>query len=354
MEAKVSIIIPLFNRETLIVETLKSLYNQTHQNWEAIVVDDHSTDGSFAIVQKEAEKESRIKLYKRNSKIKGAPSCRNIGIEKAAGEFIIFLDSDDIVAPYCLEERLEFFQKKADIDFLVFNSAFFTETITDSHVLWNTFSEDNDFNRFLRGDTVWCISSPIWKRESIIKNQLRFMESAKSSQDWEFHIKALHKKMSYKKIDGLPDFFIRRSPLQSSNAISSNHGSFEKFLNRLEVFEKLFQEFPLTKKQSKNLYININNEVFNRYRKLSFRELKIVKSQIKRIENLNRFKIEAHSIWYAHLYALLKLTAGKSHQMLYYFQKYVSQETKKITYRTPMSDKMHDELLMKLNRTVVK
>ena len=87
----VSVIISLFNRANLIVVTLDSLINQTYKNWEAIVIDDSSTDDSFNIVKEIAKEDVRIKSYKRNRSPKGASTCRNIGIENATSEYLIVL-----------------------------------------------------------------------------------------------------------------------------------------------------------------------------------------------------------------------------------------------------------------------
>ena len=101
----VSIIIPSFNSETYISETIDSILNQTYPYWEAIVVDDGSSDETCSIVKRYSQNDKRIQLFLRVSTAKGASVCRNIGIEKAIGKYIIFLDSDDLLAPFCLKER---------------------------------------------------------------------------------------------------------------------------------------------------------------------------------------------------------------------------------------------------------
>src|SRR5918993_3885046 len=92
----VSVIIPVYNRVNLVRETLQSVIDQTYADWEAIVVDDGSTDGSYELVIKFAELDHRIKSFRRDRQPKGAPVCRNIGVTKSVGQFLIFLDSDDL------------------------------------------------------------------------------------------------------------------------------------------------------------------------------------------------------------------------------------------------------------------
>lgn len=95
---EVSIIIPVYNRAHLIGETLDSILSQTYKNWECIVVDDVSTDETFAVLKEYSEKDDRIRIYSRpERKAKGANSCRNFGFQKSLGDYIIWFDSDDLM-----------------------------------------------------------------------------------------------------------------------------------------------------------------------------------------------------------------------------------------------------------------
>jgi len=92
----VSIIIPLFNAEKYISETIQSVINQSYLNWELIIVDDCSTDKSVDIVYDFEKIDSRVKLIKSNQNFGGPARPRNIGVENSQGEYIAFLDADDI------------------------------------------------------------------------------------------------------------------------------------------------------------------------------------------------------------------------------------------------------------------
>ena len=90
----ISIIIPCYNAEKYIAETIQSVINQTYSNWELIIVNDGSTDGSLNIIKEFSDRDSRISFIdKINS---GVSDSRNKGIEKANGDFIAFLDADDV------------------------------------------------------------------------------------------------------------------------------------------------------------------------------------------------------------------------------------------------------------------
>ncbi|HEC0486240.1 glycosyltransferase family 2 protein [Pseudomonas aeruginosa] len=106
-EGLVSIITPSYNAEKLIGRTIQSVLDQTFDNWEMIIVDDCSKDSTRSVVAAYAEKDSRIRLVGLE-KNNGAPAApRNIGVQHASGDWIAFLDADDIWHPRKLELQLE-------------------------------------------------------------------------------------------------------------------------------------------------------------------------------------------------------------------------------------------------------
>lgn len=100
-EPLVSIVIPLYNTEEYVEESIRSIINQSYKNLEIIVVDDCSTDNSLEIVKKLAEEDSRIKIY-RHKKNKRAGGARNTGLKHASGEFFMSIDSDDVMLQDCI------------------------------------------------------------------------------------------------------------------------------------------------------------------------------------------------------------------------------------------------------------
>ncbi len=104
--AKISVVIPVYNREKLVGRAIKSVLDQTFGDYEIIVIDDGSVDGTKKVVQRY---KGRIKyIYQEN---KGISTARNRGIQEASGEYIAFLDSDDTWAPEKLEIQLDLMQK---------------------------------------------------------------------------------------------------------------------------------------------------------------------------------------------------------------------------------------------------
>lgn len=97
MDSRLSIIIPVYNNENYLRSSLQSVLAQTYPDFEVLVVDDGSTDGSRAICQEFAQKDKRLRIiHKENG---GVSSARNRGIEEAVGQYIAFVDGDDCIDP---------------------------------------------------------------------------------------------------------------------------------------------------------------------------------------------------------------------------------------------------------------
>jgi len=114
----ISIIIPAYNAEKYIVETINSVLNQTFTDWELIIVDDGSKDNTAEIVKQFCEKDNRISYYfKKNS---GVSDTRNLGMSKAKGEYIALLDADDFFEKDNLSEKLRILEEN-NIDWVYSN-----------------------------------------------------------------------------------------------------------------------------------------------------------------------------------------------------------------------------------------
>ena len=123
---KVSIIVPVFNLAPYLKECLDSIGAQKIADWEAICIDDGSTDGSGRILDEYAEKDSRFKvIHKENG---GVASARNVGLEVASGDWIAFLDADDVWAPWTLEYAARAIDENDDADLVRFDTADFWES----------------------------------------------------------------------------------------------------------------------------------------------------------------------------------------------------------------------------------
>lgn len=116
----VTIIIPTYNRSHLIGETLDSVVAQTYQNWECIVVDDGSTDYTEELLEFYCGIDSRISFHRRSQdRIKGANACRNYGFELSRGEYINWLDSDDLLSSKKIEKQLEIIENQKETTLVI-------------------------------------------------------------------------------------------------------------------------------------------------------------------------------------------------------------------------------------------
>jgi len=107
----VSVVIPAYKRDRVIERTIKSVLEQTYQDFEILVVDDNSKDNTASVISSLAKDEPRIR-YLCHETNRGAQAARNTGAKAAKGEWILFLDSDDYLTPNCLEARLSVAQQE--------------------------------------------------------------------------------------------------------------------------------------------------------------------------------------------------------------------------------------------------
>jgi glycosyltransferase involved in cell wall biosynthesis len=231
----ISVIIPTFNRSKLLQQTLDSLQKQTFKDWEALVVDDGSEDDTEERVLQMGKADPRIHYIKRNITPSGPSVCRNEGTNASKGNYIIYLDSDDCLAPGALENRFREMELRPELDFGVFPCVVFQNQPGDMRFLWNLIDSDqNDIDRFLSLDIPWQTASPIWRRAAILKlgswnsNLLQW-------DDWEYHLRAIIRNLSYEKFYK-PDFFWRTNKIKTKDALSEKPIPAEK----LGVYEQLF------------------------------------------------------------------------------------------------------------------
>lgn len=237
----ISIVVPVFNRVGLIAETFDSVINQTYQNWECIVVDDGSSDGSLNLIAAYVNKDKRFRFFQREREPKGAPTCRNIGIEMALGNYIIFLDSDDLLVNSCLKNRVEIAQTYPGNDFWVFRTALFSNRPGDSPKKWNVLNKEmDDLQRFILMDIPWQTMGTLW-RKRVIKDLGGFDETAICWQDWELHLRAIIANLEYwKSSDILIDSYYRMNNSNKWDSISRHHNELSHILFRVKLFNKFF------------------------------------------------------------------------------------------------------------------
>lgn len=183
----ISIIIPTYNRAHCIGVALQSVLDQSYVHWECLVVDDGSTDNSEVVINSWVQEDSRFHFYTRTRLPKGAPTCRNIGLENAQGSYVIFLDSDDYLLPHCLEQRVAEIEKHPECYFLVFPMGIKRNGVINKQDI--PVCEDY-LIPFLSANLLWQTMCPIWKT-SFLKTLNGFTEGYPRLNDPELMIRAL-------------------------------------------------------------------------------------------------------------------------------------------------------------------
>lgn len=190
MDKLVSIIIPTFNRAHLIGETLKSIQNQSYTNWECVVIDDHSTDGTKEVMNSFIQKDNRFRYYnKPSTKLKGPNSSRNYGFEKANGDLIYFFDSDDFLKPNALERYVEGFQENTDG---VLAHVERVHKKTGDLIDINIIDSDNLIEDYFTYKVCYFVCGTMWRKSFLDKQTELFDETLGNHDEWDFNLRMIY------------------------------------------------------------------------------------------------------------------------------------------------------------------
>jgi len=248
----ISIIMPAYNAERYIAESIGSVLSQTYQNWELIIVDDGSTDKTADVVLNRSSSDSRIKyIFEEN---KGVAAARNTGIKRSSGDLIAFLDSDDL----WLEEKLELqvrIMEEVNAD-VVFSSGFMfdEEDTANETVTYPTFLgkfDPPDMFKLLLVEVANRIPalSVLMRRDVLCRTKL-FDESAAlyyGSEDYDLWLSlAKHGAVFYGMTEKLVRYRVR------ANSLSRNKAEMMKAM--VAVVEKHQHDPSLNRIERKRMY----------------------------------------------------------------------------------------------------
>ena len=193
----ISIIIPIYNAELYLVECLRSLQSQTYKNIEIILVDDGSTDNSRSICEKYAKRDQRIHLYSQENV--GVSVARNKGLSVAKGNYICFVDADDVVAPDYLSHLMEL---SKDGSFPVCGY-----TRDEKEI-------GSGCKSVTQHPNIWMM---LFKRSIIQKNKIKFTEGCVRNEDTEFFINYLTYEQTIK-VSQYRAYYYRPNPTSAMGA----------------------------------------------------------------------------------------------------------------------------------------
>ena len=189
----VSVIIPTYNRASLVTEAMDSVWAQTYRPIELIVVDDGSADNTPVVIEQwgkahAADEQFELRYFRQENR--GAPAARNLGLIESRGEFIQYLDSDDLLRQAKVANHVSALMSQVDVDFVYSSSCGFTRMPRASDVPTAGFPVDEPLLAFLRG-LPWHTESGLYRR-GICRAVGPWNNDLWCCQEWEYHCRLCH------------------------------------------------------------------------------------------------------------------------------------------------------------------
>ncbi|NRG68882.1 glycosyltransferase family 2 protein [Streptococcus suis] len=242
MKPFISVIIPNFNRQLLIQRAIESINQQHYPNLEIIIVDDKSTDQSVSIIRDLQKQQDNLSLFvvEENS---GANACRSIGVEKARGEYIAFLDSDDYFLPTKLEKQVRILQDRPEVGFVVTGfGAKAVHTLPEGIIpLKETIKQNN-----LGGFSTLMVRKELFQQVGGLDSNLL------SCQDWDLFLKLLQVSQGYKLAEDLVGYEVQEDSI-SKNSTKVIQG-YQIVSQRARAINQTLQMLPVKDLQAYQEY----------------------------------------------------------------------------------------------------
>lgn len=283
----ISVIVPCYNQAQYLDECLQSVFDQTYQNWECIIVNDGSSDHTEEVALHWVEKDTRFSYVKKENG--GAGSARNFGIEKSKGDWIQFLDGDDILLPKKLELILDI---DSEINFIYCDF----KTLINGQYL-KGFSDLNKYSLNIENlISLWDsglnvpIHSPIFKKDLI--DNVRFIEEFKLHEDWLFWIMIFNNKNVYLKFYNFSYVIYRNHSLSTTkdqDKLEKNTNKVYKYAynnilsleNKSMLFDSIVEKFTSSRRKFNyvdNELYKLRNGRYYKFRRFLYQLFKISKN----------------------------------------------------------------------------
>ena len=244
----VSIILPVYNVQTYIEECVESIMNLKYKNFEAIFIDDGSTDDCYAILMNFAKKDKRIRVYHKENG--GVSSAKNLGLKKAKGKYITFVDPDDYVTPDYIDYLLNLI-KTNDAEISV------SKGILDNYNM-KPEAKDNifcysskealiDILTYKMNVAVW---NKMYQKEFLDKNNIQFYEDVFMGEGFNFNVKCFSCANRIA-IGFHKTYFYRRD----NNNSATTKFKVEKWENAIYAIDKMKKNLNLKDKELENAWL---------------------------------------------------------------------------------------------------
>ena len=298
----VSVVVPAYNREGTLPRTLDSVLAQTFEDFEVLVVDDGSADGTAAVAEAYAGRDDRVRLL-RQPKNAGVSAARNRGLREARGEFVAFLDSDDEWLPEKLARQVERFRQVPDDVGVVYCGV---ETVREGGAVWTFVPEHRGdvYGRLLVRNALHAGASCVVVRRSVVESAGFFDEGIPAIEDYEYWLRiARHHPFDFVE-DPLVRYHDVRAPGRKSLDVGDN----------MEAREWFFQKHRADMERAGVAHLFLLDTV-RRQLKAGHADRAGVRGLVLRAARLRPFSAEVHRalvrhVWPRGLYRALRAGRG--------------------------------------------
>lgn len=268
----VSVIIPFKNRTLFLEDTIQSVFDQTYRPIEILLINDHSErdeiESAKIIISKfNNDKSVELKLF--NSIKNGAPAARNFGFENSQGEFIQFLDSDDVLLPNKITNQINIFKQNPEIDLVYSKAQFVDENLVLKNEFWGRKLENNYKDYFEFSYQTMC---PLYKKNTIKKFGV-WDEKISINQDWEFCLRYIIKGAKTNFLEEVSSYFRVHSQGNIGNIFKNPDKLKGKWISTFKIFT-LIEKENLFSKPLKKLFYKRFLYIYSLSSSFGFKELK--------------------------------------------------------------------------------
>ncbi|UOQ87050.1 glycosyltransferase family 2 protein [Gracilibacillus salinarum] len=271
----VTVFIPVYNCEDYIVETLDSMLNQTYKNLEILLVNDGSTDKSVEVIN--SFNDPRIKLIN-NEKNMGIPFSRNVGLTRAAGDYLVIMDSDDISVRTRVEEQVKYMENNPEIDaagsyYIKFNDS------NERKIRPSNFTKPEELKIELMFFNPIANPSAIVRMNTVSKHKLTYSLEHFVSQDYGFWAQL----SKVGKISIIPEYLLK---YRSGHENITKKSKANKTLKRKAVISSIQLDLL-------NYYeFNLNNdelEIYHDFFSFNYSSIEQIESIINLVQKIKHF-----------------------------------------------------------------
>lgn len=287
----VSIIIPVYNQEKYLAETLQSVINQTYSNWECILVNDGSVDNSIAIINDYLAQDQRFHFI--NSENKGVSNARNLALKQVNGDFILFLDGDDLIHPEKIQIALSNFEENTNLSIVFTTTNYFQDSI--ENILYPMKIDENllnftDLLLYWNEKIILPIHSAIIKKS--VFEGIEFNTNLTAQEDWLVWLRLFQKNPKVIVLDTVLSYYRKHdSSRTQSFSLKDDH------FKALEIFEKYIDSESyklLLLHQVKRYYVRANENAAILYEikhSKTFRAANFIKKMLSKFKLLGLIKL---------------------------------------------------------------